>query len=97
MHIDLIMRKADEAEQNGNSGRLWYVVYLFTALSTLILGIIGLVFLFQNSFACQLNQFFIVLTLVSGLVSTILSLLNSVNKGLLTPCIIFAYSVFLCW
>jgi len=94
---DFIMRKADEAEQNGNSGRVWYIVYLFTALATLVLGITGLVFLFQNNFDSQRNQFFIMLTLVSGVVTIPISLLNSVNKGLLTPCIIFAYSVFLCW
>lgn len=91
------MRKADDAETNGNSGRIWYAIYLFTSLSILALGITGLGFLFRDNFGCQLNQFFIVWTLLSGVVTIPISLLNCVNKGLLTPCIIFTYSVFLCW
>jgi hypothetical protein len=35
--------------------------------------------------------------LIFGVVTTVVSMLNQVNKGLLTPCVMFAYSAFLAW
>lgn len=42
-------------------------------------------------------MFFIVLTCIFGIISTILSVMTFINKGILTPSIIFSYAVFLCW
>lgn len=42
-------------------------------------------------------MFYIVLTTIFGIFSTILSVLTFINKGILSPSIFFAYSVFLTW
>jgi len=42
-------------------------------------------------------MFFIVLTCIFGIISVILSVMNFINKGILTPSILFSYAVFLCW
>lgn len=91
------MRKAEDAEQSGNSSRVWYALYLLVSFFALAVAVTGLVYLFRDYFGCERNQFFIGLTLAAGIIMLPVSLLNIVNKGLLTPCVIFSYSVFLCW
>ncbi len=88
------MGAADEA---GENSRLYYALYLFLSAVALTCALVGLVYLFQDYAGCGLGLFFIVLTMIVGILTTCISLLNVVNKGLLTPCIMFAYSVFLCW
>jgi len=46
---------------------------------------------------CKLNQFYISVTLILGVLTTILSVLEKVNRGLLVPSVIFAYGTFICW
>ena len=58
---------------------------------------VGLGYLFKDYAGCQLGLFYTILTLLMGVLLMIVSLLNTVNKGLLTPSLMFAYSVFLCW
>jgi serine incorporator 1/3 len=94
---ELMMEAADEEEKKGNESRYIYAVYLLLSASALTAAIVGLCFLFSYYTGCGLGMFFTVLTLVVGVLTTIISLLNQVQRGLLTPCIMFAYSVFLCW
>ena len=54
-------------------------------------------YLFMDYTGCQVGMAFTVVTLLVGVLTTAISLLNVVNKGLLTPSIVFAYSVFMCW
>ena len=42
-------------------------------------------------------MFFIVLTIVMASLQTITSSLNSVNRGILTPLVMFSYATFMCW
>lgn len=95
---DVIIAKADEQEnQEEGGGRKWLAFYLFLSLGFLAAAGYGLAELFMNYSGCSLGMFFIVVTVIFGVISTIASLTNQVNKGLLTPCIMFAYSVFMCW
>lgn len=96
---DVIMAKADEAEreQGEGSGRGWLVVYIILSLGFLVAALVGLIFLFENYAGCDLGAFFTSVTIIFGVLTTLISLLNVINKGLLTPCIMFAYSVFMCW
>lgn len=94
---ELLMEKASKAETNGEDSRNWYVLYLLLSGGFLTAAIVGLVFLFQSYTGCGDGMFFVVLTTIMGAITTIVSMLNSVNRGLLTPCIMFAYSVFMCW
>lgn len=94
---EILMANADEAEKKGSDSRWVYVTYLLLSLGSFAAAIVGLVFLFKDYTGCSLGMFFTILTLIVGVLTTIISLLNSVNRGLLTPSVMFAYSVFLCW
>ena len=91
------MASADESDKGGSDARLWYGLYLFLSICGLVAAIVGLVYLFSDYSGCGIGMFFTVFTLVMGLLTTIISLLNVVNKGLLTPCLMFSYTVFMCW
>jgi hypothetical protein len=94
---DMLMAAADEEERSEGSARVLYGVYIFLSVIFLTCSGVGLAYLFRDYTDCQLGMFFTILTLLMGLILTVVSLLNTVNKGLLTPCLMFAYSVFLCW
>lgn len=95
---DAIMAKAEETEnEEEGGGRPWLVMYMILSLGFLALSGTGLTYLYMNYAGCNLGVFLITVTLIFGVLTTVLSLLNSVNKGFLTPCIMFAYSVFMCW
>lgn len=85
------------AQTNDTENKVPQVVYLGVSMGALACAIVGLVYLFRNVGDCPVGQFFTIVTLVFGVLSTIISLLNSVNKGLLTPTLMFAYLTFLCW
>jgi hypothetical protein len=94
---DVIMAKADEADSGGGGSRFWYVLYLVLCGSFAAAALTGIGFLYSSYADCSLGAFFVSVTLIMGTLTTITSLLNSVNKGLLTPCVMFAYSTFMCW
>lgn len=92
------MYKADEAEKESETAaKGWKIFYILLSLGTLVAAIVGLVFLFQDYSDCSLGAFFSSVTIIFGVLTTIVSCLDVVNKGLLTPCIMFSYSVFMCW
>jgi hypothetical protein len=91
---DILMNSASSAEEETSTP---YIVYVVLSICAFGLALLGLVYLFKDYGGCGLGLFFIILTLIMGVVTTIISLLDTVNKGLLTPCLMFAYSVFMCW
>lgn len=91
---DILMAPPAEGEEESS---VPYIVYMGLSAGGLGAAIIGLVFLFKDYAGCDLGMFFIILTLIMGVLTTAISLLDSVGKGLLTPCLMFAYSVFMCW
>lgn len=91
---DLFISKTSNQEDDDI---IHYILYLGASFAALAGAILGLVYLFMDYTGCGLGMFFTVLTLLIGVLTTFVSLLNSVSRGLLTPCIIFAYSVFMCW
>lgn len=95
---DAIMKAASDADARaGGDSRGYLCLYLFLSVSMLACAAVGLAYLFQNYASCDQGMFFTVATLILGILTTLISLLQVVNKGLLTPCICFAYSVFTCW
>ena len=95
---DRIMQAAadEEAKTNGDS-RGWLALYLVLSVLLLVCAVVGVVYLFQDYSNCETGKTFTVLVLVVGLVTTLVSLLQVVNKGLLTPSVMFAYSVQMTW
>lgn len=94
---EVLLQIAEDEAKAGNDARGMYLIYLSTAIGSLVSVGVGLAYLFKSYAGCSLGMFFILLTLIIGVITTILSMLESINRGLLTPCIMFAYSVFLCW
>ena len=92
---DLIIEETSTDNPDHNRGM--YTLYSFTSLTALAAVVVGLVYLFRDYAGCSLGLFFTLLTLIVGVLCTIISLLNVVNRGMLTPLIMFAYSTFMCW
>lgn len=90
---DLLMPSVDSTEEDKSP----YGVYLGISFAGFFCAVLGLVYLFLDYTGCDLGMFFTVLTLVVGVITTVVSMLDSVGRGLLTPCLMFAYSVFMCW
>jgi hypothetical protein len=85
------------SDSNESKNKIVYSQYLVSALTCLVAVIVGLVYLFRDYTGCRLGMFFTVLTLIIGSLSAFVSILEVVNKGILTPLLMFAYSVFMCW
>ena len=94
---DLLMAAADDAERETGDSRSYYVVYLLLSLLFLSCAIVGIVFLYLTYGGCTTGLWFTSVTLVVGVILTVISLLNVVNKGLLTPCLMWSYATFICW
>ena len=94
---DMLMAAADDDINTRGSAKEVYSIYIFLSLGFLTCSGVGLGYLFKDYAGCQLGLFYTILTLLMGVLLMIVSLLNTVNKGLLTPSLMFAYSVFLCW
>lgn len=89
---DMIMLKDSESEGKG-----WQIFYLVLSAGFLACSFIGIGYLYSDYSGCGLGAFFTSVCLIFGVVTTLVSMLNQVNKGLLTPCVMFAYSAFLAW
>eukprot|EP00897_Mesotaenium_endlicherianum_P004540 jgi/Mesen1/4113/ME000216S03366 len=79
----------------------WYVALLAISVGCYVLVITGAVFLFHffapGGHDCQLNIFFITMTLILAVGFAIVSLHPQVNGSLLPASVIAVYCVYLCW
>lgn len=74
------------------------VAYLVTSAGALALNIVGLIYLIHHyTNNCELNMGFVVVTLCFGLMTTVLSLMECVGRGALTPLLMTSYALFMCW
>lgn len=95
---EVIMQKANDADAaDDGTAKRWKIFYIVLCGGFVAATVTGLVFLFQDYADCDLGAFFISVTLVSGVITTAISLLDVVRKGFLTPMIMFSYSTFICW
>jgi len=95
---DIIMHKASEEDSaSGGSSNTYKGLYLLVAISFLVMASVGLHYLFAEYAGCGTGMFFIVLTIIMGVLQTCTSALNSVNRGILTPLMMFAHATFMCW
>ena len=92
---EVIMSHASDSDEDNS--RPVYAIYVFASIVFLAAATVGLVYLYKDYTGCGLGLFFTTLTLIMGVLGTIISLLDVVNKGMLTPLMMFAYSVFMCW
>ena len=89
---DILIKETDNPENY-----IPQAIYLTLSAVAVTCAAVGLAFLFVDYTDCGIGMFFTVTTLVVGAITTFLSLLNTFNKGLLTPCLVLGYSVFMCW
>eukprot|EP00903_Cladosiphon_okamuranus_P014540 g13487.t1 len=99
---DAIGAKADEQDSiSGSSGSIfssgWRILYLILSTACLVATGFGLAALFTGHAGCTLGATLAGITLSVGVLTIILSLIESVGIGLLPPSILFAHSTFLCW
>jgi hypothetical protein len=96
---DIIMARADEAEheRGEQSAYIWYIIYLLASISMLTLAGVGLAYICIDYIGCSDGVLFLSITIIAGVLTIFASLLNVINKGLLTPCIMFAYTTLICW
>jgi len=90
---DVIMLKDSEAE----GSKKWQAFYLLLSFGFLACAFTGIGYLYADYSGCGLGGFFTTVTLIFGIATTVISMLNQVNKGFLTPCVMFAYSTFVAW
>ena len=77
---DVWMAAADSAEREHGDARSYYSGYILAAVAVIGLTLVGTTLLFVH-FGCATGQAFTSVTLVTGVVLTVVSLLNTVNKG----------------
>lgn len=96
---EVIMQRANDAdaESDDSGAKKWKVLYIILSMGFVAATVTGLVFLFQDYAGCDLGAFFTSFTLVMGVITTAISLLEVVRKGFLTPMIMFTYATFMCW
>jgi uncharacterized membrane protein len=94
---DVLMAVADDDMRERGTAREVYALYIFLSAGFLTCSGVGLGYLFKDHSGCPEGLAFTIMTLLMGVILTLISLLTAVNKGLLTPCLMFAYSVFFCW
>lgn len=98
-YVDYIIGKAQEAASGSEKETVnfYYGSYLFLSVTAFTAGLVGIVYLYLDYAGCSLGQFFISFTLILSIIAMVVSVLEKVNKGILTPCVMFAYAAFLCW
>jgi len=96
LHEFLINPKGEEGD-NAEMPCTAKATYLGLCLAGWGGAIAGCACMFVYLGDCPLNKFFIAMTIIFGVVTTIASIQSKLNKGLLVPSIIFAYGTFICW
>lgn len=94
---DILMAVADDDMRERGTAREVYAFFILLSAGFLTCSGVGLAYLFKDHSGCSEGLAFTIITLIMGVILTLISLLTTVNKGLLTPCLMFAYSVFFCW
>lgn len=90
---DVIISKAQES-----GSAWWYGGYLVLCCFLLLQTGMLTANMYSDYASCgPTSTWFITITLIMGLITTGVSLLSTVNKGLLTPCILFMYTTLMCW
>lgn len=92
---DIILPVA--ADSNDWASGIAKVGYLVLTLLFFALSITGYAFLFSEYYDCDSGKAFVVITIVFTCLETLISMLNIVNRGILTPSFMMAYAVFMCW
>mmetsp|Transcript_29233 Transcript_29233/g.93648 ORF Transcript_29233/g.93648 Transcript_29233/m.93648 type:complete len:459 (-) Transcript_29233:1486-2862(-) len=87
------------AEGAGACSDMYLIAYLGLSVASFITAIVGisLIFVYFAVPGCGLYQFLTSWTLILGLVGIVLSIYEKVNMGLLTPCVVFLYCVYVLW
>jgi len=89
-----LLNKMDSGEENAN-------LYRYAYIAAFVLATIGsLVFsgiLYYREGNCDLHDFIISSVLILGVVTILASATATINKGTLTPSLLFAYCIFLCY
>ena len=94
---EFIVDKMEEKKASGEGEGGWQALYLTLSFLGCAGSITGCALMYEYYGFCPANNAFISITLVGGLVTTILSVLEIVNKGLLTPAGVWSYCTYLCW
>ena len=94
---DIIITASDREELAGGDSRYWKSIYLLLSVCFLLCAFVGFGYLCSGYSECPLGKFFVAFTFIAGVFTTFISATDAVKGGLLTPCIMFAYSVFICW
>jgi len=84
-----------ESEVEENKG--WKCTYLAICLLFFCGAITGCGVLYHYFGICDLHKFFISFTLVLGIISTFISIMEKTQVGLLVPSIVFAYCTYITW
>jgi hypothetical protein len=96
-HEHLMDTASNQEREEGKTAYDIYTIYIILCLVGFLASIFGIVYLYKDYSACYLGLVFTSVTLVLGVITTLISLWYPVNRGALTPCIMFAYCVFKCW
>jgi len=95
MH-DILIGWASKESEEGTMNK-WYLLYLLLSVGFLASAGVGLYYIFSLSPSCSVPTAFGIVTVTMGVITTIVSLLDLVGKGLLTPSMLFSYSVMTSW
>ena len=93
---DILLLKAS----NESAGKGWSVFYLLTAVGFLVCSVIGADELYVSEggyTGCSNGSFFVTFGIIISCTQLLLSALNTVNGGVLTPSMMFAYGTFMTW
>jgi len=94
---DIIVTASDREELAGSDSRYWKTIYLLLSACFLVCAFVGFGYLCNGYSGCPLGKFFVIFTFFAGIFTSVVSATDAVKGGLLTPSIMFAYSVFICW
>lgn len=81
----------------GLCSNLWKLVYVTMSLALLAGSIVGIGFMYKYFGQCPLSQFFLSETLIVGLILLVFSVWGAESKGMLPPCMLWAYCTYLCF
>lgn len=81
----------------GVCSNLWKLLYVVLSLALLAGSVVGIGFMYKYFGQCPLSQFFLSETLIVGLVLLVFSVWGAESKGMLPPCMLWAYATYLCF